>query len=134
MLAKAMGENLVGLERQSGKPYPKVAQELAVYKLMQLVSEKEFSLRETAWQAIKAEKDMDILTMLILLVGLPSKDLNFYRYRKFILESPELWPDMRATYLKTIEIEKARPNAKKKISPGKNKNKNKNKKKNKRKG
>jgi hypothetical protein len=60
---------------------------------------KKFNLRETAWKAIDNETDMDILKMLIAYAAHPKNELRFCDMRRFVFETPDLWADMRTTFL-----------------------------------
>jgi hypothetical protein len=74
-------------------------------RLTGIIFEK-FNLRDTAWQAIDDEEDLDILKMLIAYAAHPQNELYFSEMRKFIFETPELWADMRNAFLKNRIVAK----------------------------
>jgi hypothetical protein len=61
----------------------------------------EYSLTETAWQTIDNEQDLDILTMLTVFAGVHGQELH--TWCKFIMETPELWPEMREVFVSQIQ-------------------------------
>jgi hypothetical protein len=98
LIAGNLGRNQFRYEQETGKPFFETSQKQIVNDIIWFTADR-FSLRETAWQAIKKEKDMDILTMLLFYVCIDKNELHFFQWRKFILESPELWPEMKKAYL-----------------------------------
>ncbi|MDR1156645.1 MAG: hypothetical protein LBL04_18225, partial [Bacteroidales bacterium] len=102
-MAGSLGRNQFLYEQETGAPFFKGSQKEAVNGIIRFSTDR-FSLRETAWQSIKNEKDMDILTMLLFYACIRRDELHFSRWRKFIFESPELWPEMKKAYLEGKHI------------------------------
>jgi hypothetical protein len=102
-MASSLGRNQFLHEQKIGEPFFEGSQQEAVNSIIRYTADR-FTLRETAWQSIKNEKDMDILTMLLVYVCVDKEELHFYQWRKFILESPELWPEMKKAYLEGKHI------------------------------
>jgi hypothetical protein len=104
IIGRSIGRVLLDYEQKTGKSFgPSTAKE-AIQMIIRNITERGFSLRETAWQSIKKEKDLDILKMLLLYARVGEREINFWGTRKFIFESPELWPDMKKA---AIELQKS---------------------------
>ncbi|MDR1181263.1 MAG: hypothetical protein LBL13_04740 [Bacteroidales bacterium] len=102
-IAKHLGRNQFLYEQKTGKPFFEASQQKAVNDIVMFTSNR-FSLRETAWQSIENEKDMDILTMLLFYACIEKNELHFSQWRRFIFESPELWTEMKKAYLEGKHI------------------------------
>nr|VFJ59055.1 MAG: hypothetical protein BECKDK2373B_GA0170837_10802 [Candidatus Kentron sp. DK] len=50
-----------------------------------------FALREAAWNAIDREENVEILKCLLALAIIKKNELNFWRWRIHVLESPSIW-------------------------------------------
>ncbi|GHT16443.1 hypothetical protein AGMMS4956_18930 [Bacteroidia bacterium] len=103
MLAKVLGDNTVKIFKNEPKKFTFLSLEEAKKKLTEIISNK-FKLRDTAWQAIDDETDMDILKMLIIYAAHPREELKFWDFRKFVFETPELWADMRNSFLEHLVV------------------------------
>jgi hypothetical protein len=57
-------------------------------------------LSDFAWEALKNEKDIELLNLIRCLIGIHRRELFFCRYRCFVCETPELWHELKALYLK----------------------------------
>ncbi|GHT21920.1 hypothetical protein FACS189430_02850 [Bacteroidia bacterium] len=101
--AEIMGENVVHIFKNEPEKftYPSLAG--AKKHLTRLISDK-FNLRDTGWQAIDDETDMDILKMLIAYAAHPQREIHFWDFRKFVFETPELWADMRNSFLEHLVV------------------------------
>jgi hypothetical protein len=97
-MARSLGRNLFLYEQEAGEPFFEASPQEAVNGIVRFASDC-FSLRETAWQAIEKEKDPDILLMLLFYACVRDNELHFSNWRKFIFESPELWPEMKKAFL-----------------------------------
>ena len=87
-------------EEQEGKPFVTGTRE-EMLKIISLFSGKyEFALRQAAWEAIDNEQNTDILTMLTLFSALCKKGSSFWTWRKYIMETPEIWAEMLDEFLK----------------------------------
>ncbi|MDR1342940.1 MAG: hypothetical protein LBK18_06775 [Prevotellaceae bacterium] len=102
-MARSLGRNLFLHEKKTGEPFCKASQQEIVHNIVRFTADN-FSLRETAWQSIQNEKNMDILTMLLFYACIKENELNFFRWRKFVFESPELWPEMKKAFLEGKHI------------------------------
>jgi hypothetical protein len=102
-MAEGLGRKQFLYEQETGVPFFEGSQQDAVNDIVQYTSDY-FSLRETAWQSIENEKDMDILKMLMVYASIDRNELHFFQWRKFILESPELWAGMKKSYLEGKHI------------------------------
>jgi hypothetical protein len=102
--AKALGRDCVKIFKYELDDYTFSSLADAKKRLSMTISEK-FNLRETAWKVIDDEKDFDILKMLIAYAAHPQNELNFSEIRKFVFETPELWADMRNTFLENSATE-----------------------------
>lgn len=58
-----------------------------------------FALREAAWNAIDREENVEILKCLLALAIIKKNELNFWRWRIHILESPSTWRYLARSYL-----------------------------------
>jgi hypothetical protein len=97
-IAESLGRSQFLHEQKTGKTFFEASQQEAVNDI-KLYTVDRFSLRETAWQSIENEKDMNILNMLRFYVCINENELHFSQCRMFILESPELWTEMKKAYL-----------------------------------
>nr|VFK23479.1 MAG: hypothetical protein BECKLPF1236B_GA0070989_13611 [Candidatus Kentron sp. LPFa] len=50
-----------------------------------------FALQEAAWKVIDGEEDVEILKVLFALSLVDNREMNFWRWRIHIMESPSLW-------------------------------------------
>lgn len=56
-----------------------------------------FALDEISWQQIEQEKSIAILRAILAIAAIPSRDSNFWHWRRYILEDAQLWPYLVAT-------------------------------------
>ena len=56
-----------------------------------------FALCETIWQQIEQEQTIPILQAILALASSANRESNFWRWRRYILEQPTLWPYLTAT-------------------------------------
>jgi hypothetical protein len=99
LIGKSIGLGLFNYEQKTGKPFGPSTAEEVLQRIVHHVTECGFALRETAWQAIENEKDLDILKMLLVYACTQEREIKFWGTRKFIFESPELWPNMKKALL-----------------------------------
>jgi hypothetical protein len=102
-MASSLGRNQFLYEQETGEPFFEGSKQEAINGIIRFSAER-FSLRETAWQSIENEKDPVILTMLLFYACIKENELHFSEWRKFIFESPELWPEMKNAYLEGKHI------------------------------
>ncbi|MDR3266762.1 MAG: hypothetical protein LBT24_04235 [Tannerella sp.] len=99
LIGKSIGLSLFNYEQKAGKSFgPSTAEEVR-QMIVHHVTECGFALRETAWQAIENEKDLDMLKLLLVYACTQKKEIHFWGTRKFIFETPELWPNMKKALL-----------------------------------
>jgi hypothetical protein len=102
-MAESLGRNKFLHEQKTGAPFFEASRKEVVNGIIRFTSDR-FSLRETALQSIENEKDMDILIMLLFCACINEHELHFSEWRRFIFESPELWPEMKKAYLEGKHI------------------------------
>ena len=72
-------------------------------ELLSLYSEhNEVSIRETTWEVIDNEQDIDILIMLLVYVSLVIPSEEDLQMRRNILEKPSLWKAMKEVFLEEL--------------------------------
>jgi hypothetical protein len=76
--AQVLGELTIKYEEDRGRPYNFDSCETAIGKIAYFSEKHGFGLRETAWEVIDNETDLDILTMLALFCDLN----NFLQQKK----------------------------------------------------
>jgi hypothetical protein len=103
-VAQSLGKIMIRYKKELGYPFEFKSCDKAKEKISSCSGETGFGLRETAWEAIDNETDLDILTMLALYADLNIQADSSWKWRSFILESPDLWPAMRDTFLNLILI------------------------------
>jgi hypothetical protein len=99
--AEQFGKMIRLYNEKYDQPYAFPSREAALRKLTTDIRD-QFALRETSWEAIDEEQDLNILTMLTVFTDMKGQEKTFWDWRKFILESPELWPEMRDVFLMQV--------------------------------
>jgi hypothetical protein len=86
-----------GLQELIGK-YPMVFNlknvETYLQKLNQYTFDAGFGISESAWAQIDQTRDIEILKRLLALAAVDNQERSFWRWRKHIFETPELWPQL----------------------------------------
>jgi len=101
-IAQQLGKVLKDYEKRNGKPFFQIdTREKALEQIARFSENNKFALRETTWEAIDNEQDLDILTMLAIYAVLDDNTKSFWDWKKHIFETPELWPAMRGKFIAT---------------------------------
>ena len=78
--------------------YPEVfnlnSAETYLQKLNKYTFDAGFGISESAWAQIDQTKDIAILKRLLALAAVDNQERSFWRWRKHIFETPELWPQL----------------------------------------
>ena len=99
-IAEQLGEMVKEYDETYDKPYKLNSREETLKKLSRFSGERDFAIRETTWEIIDNETDLDILTMLTVYASLREREINFWAWRKHIFETPALWTAMRDVFVK----------------------------------
>jgi DNA repair ATPase RecN len=103
VIAGDLGEMLKKYNEKHDKPYKLNTREETLKSLSGFSNKRDFAIRETTWEIIDNEPDLDILTMLNAYASLPDRDTGFWAWRKHIFETPALWTAMRDVFVKTAK-------------------------------
>jgi len=99
-IAQQLGDVLKDYEKKHGKPFFQIDTREEALEQIAFFSEKnKFALRETTWEIIDNEQDLDILTMLAIYAALNDNSKSFWEWKKHIFETSELWPAMRGEFI-----------------------------------
>ena len=100
-IARQLSKVLKNYEKEYKEPFLQTkTREYALEKIALFSKEFGFTLRETAWEVIDREQDLDTLTMLTVYAALDQNEKTFWDWRKHIFETPALWPAMREEFLR----------------------------------
>ena len=99
-IAKDLGQLVKEYDETNDKPFRLNSRKKTVTELSRLSKERNFAIRETTWEIIDNEKDIDILTMLRAYLSINDREVGFWAWRKHIFETPSLWNAMRDAFLK----------------------------------
>ena len=102
-IAEQLGEMVKEYDETYDKPYKLNSREETLKKLSRFSGERDFAIRETTWEIIDNETDLDILTMLTVYASLREREINFWAWRKHIFETPALWTAMRDVFVKAAK-------------------------------
>jgi len=100
-IAKQLRRIMKEYEETYDEPFLRIkTRKKALEKISYYSETHEFSLRETAWDMIDKEKNVDVLTMLAAYAALDVNEKTFWDWRKHIFETPALWPAMLDEFIK----------------------------------
>jgi hypothetical protein len=103
VIAGDLGEMVKKYNEKHNNPYKLNTREETLKSLSGFSNKRDFAIRETTWEIIDNEPDLDILTMLNAYASLPDRDTGFWSWRKHIFENPALWTAMRDVFVKTAK-------------------------------
>jgi len=103
IIAEQLGKSVRQYNETHEKPYQLNSRIETLENLSRFSDIRDFAIRETTWEIIDNETDMDILTMLTVYASLSERDIEFWAWRKHIFETPTLWTAMRDVFLKTAK-------------------------------
>ena len=99
-IAQELGKALKDYEARHGEPFFQIdTREEALEQIAHFSENNKFALRETTWEIIDHEQDLDILTMLAIYAALNNNTKSFWDWKNHIFESSELWPAMRGEFI-----------------------------------
>ena len=102
-IAKQLGELVKQYDETHDKPYKLDSREETLENLSRFSNIRDFAIRETTWEVVDNETDMDILTMLTVYASLSERGIEFWAWRKHIFETPALWSTMRDVFVKAAK-------------------------------
>jgi hypothetical protein len=103
IIAEQLGKFVKHYDETNDNPYKLKSRKETLEKLSRFSNMRDFAIRETTWEIIDNETDMDILTMLTVYAGLSERGIEFWAWRKHIFETPTLWKAMRDVFLKAAK-------------------------------
>jgi hypothetical protein len=101
-LAECYAQIVKSYEGEKEIPLKTDSREKTLEKLLRLADQSGIALRETTWEMIDNETDMDILTMFVVFACLPLEEQTFWNWRKYIFETPTLWTELKELFLKNL--------------------------------
>jgi hypothetical protein len=104
IIAEQLGKLVKQYDETYDEPYKLNSREKTLKKLSRFSGERDFAIRESTWEIIDNEPDLDILTMLTVYASLRERDIEFWAWRKHIFETPALWTVMRDVFLKNVML------------------------------
>lgn len=89
---KQIGLQLQTLIKKHAEVFASTDRQYYLYGIYQASSQQGFGLRESAWQVIDQEDNLDILRSLLALTSVNEQAQDFWQWRIYVLEHPALWP------------------------------------------